>query len=170
MCTFDKMVNGEQITVQFHVDDLKVSHKKQAVLEDFLKDLRDKFDQKDELTENKGFVHEYLSVTINYSIPRKVVFTMFDYLEDVIVEASKDLKNSRSYYPGNDSLMKVGEDSPRLPIKDADLFHCHVAILLFANNRARPDIQICVAFLCTKVKAPTEQDYKKLGRVISYLK
>ena len=27
MCTFNKMVNGEHITVQFHVDDLKVSHK-----------------------------------------------------------------------------------------------------------------------------------------------
>ena len=50
---------------------------------------------------------------------------MFDYLENVIVEASEDLKNSRSYYPGNDSLMKVDVDSPRLPIKDADLFHCH---------------------------------------------
>ena len=43
MCTFNKMVNGEQITVQFHVDDLKVSHKEQSVLEDFLKDLRDEF-------------------------------------------------------------------------------------------------------------------------------
>ena len=27
------MVNGEQITVQFHVDDLKVSHKEEYVLE-----------------------------------------------------------------------------------------------------------------------------------------
>ena len=35
---------------------------------------------------------------------------------------------------------------------------------------AAPDIQACVAFLCTQVKSPTEQDYKKLGRVISYLK
>ena len=66
--------------------------------------------------------------------------------------------------------MKVDEDSPRLPVKDADLFHCHVARLLFASKRARPDIQVCVAFLCTRVKALTEQDYKKLGRVISYLK
>ena len=40
MCKFNKIVNGEQITVQFHVADLKVSHKEQAVLEDFLKDLR----------------------------------------------------------------------------------------------------------------------------------
>ena len=38
---------------------MKVSHKEQAVLEDFLKDLRDEFGQEDELTENKGLVHEY---------------------------------------------------------------------------------------------------------------
>ena len=36
MCIFNKMVNGEKITVQFHVDDLKVSHKDQAIPEDFL--------------------------------------------------------------------------------------------------------------------------------------
>ena len=36
MCTFNKMVNGEQITVQLYVDDLKVSHKDQAVLKHFL--------------------------------------------------------------------------------------------------------------------------------------
>ena len=29
---------------------------------------------------------------------------------------------------------------------------------------------MCVAFLCTRVKSPNEQDYKKLGKVISYLK
>ena len=48
MCTFNKMVNGEQITVQFHVDNLKVSHKEQSVLEDFLCDLRSEFGQEDE--------------------------------------------------------------------------------------------------------------------------
>ena len=58
---------------------------------------------------------------------------MFDYLEDVIVEAANDLKNSRSYYPGNDQLMKVDYDSPSLSPKDAKLFHQHVARLLFAK-------------------------------------
>ena len=170
MCIFNKMVNGEQIMVQFHVDDLKISHKEQAILEDFLKDLRDEFGQEDKLTENKGLVHEYLGIMTDYSIPRKVVFTMFDYLEDVIVEASEDLQHSRLYNPGNDSLMKVDEDSPRLRTKDADLFHRHVARLLFASKRTRPNIQVCVAFLCTRVKAPTEKGYKKLGKVIGYLK
>ena len=92
---------------------------------------------------------------------------MFEYLEDVIVEASKDLKNSRSYYPVNDSLMKADKYSPWLPIKDTDLFHCHVAWLLFASKRARPDTQVCVAFLCTRVKAPIEQDYKNLGELLA---
>ena len=35
MCTFNKMVSGEQVTVQFCVDDLNVSHKVQAVIDDF---------------------------------------------------------------------------------------------------------------------------------------
>ena len=91
MCTFNKLVNGEQITVQFHVDDLKASHKEKSVLEDFFSDLRSAFGQEDKLTENTGLVHEYLGVTIDYSIAGKVVFTMFDYLEDVIVEEEQFL-------------------------------------------------------------------------------
>ena len=83
------MVNGEKIIVQFQVDDLKVSHKDQAVLEDFLNELRSEFGQEDELNENQGLVHKYLSITVGYSITGKVVFTMFNYLKDVIVEALK---------------------------------------------------------------------------------
>ena len=95
---------------------------------------------------------------------------MFDYLEDIIVEAEQNLKNSRPYYSGNDPLIQVDQNSPRVPTKDAELFHCYVARLLFASKRARSDIQVCVVFLCTRVKAPTEQVHKKLGKVISYLK
>jgi hypothetical protein len=41
--------------------------------------------------------------------------------------------------------------------------------LLFAAKRARPDIQTAIAFLCTRVKAPDVDDYKKLSRVVKYL-
>ena len=58
------MVNGEQIIVQFHVDDLKVSHKEQSVLDDFLSNLRREFGQEDELIEHTGLVHKYLSITV----------------------------------------------------------------------------------------------------------
>ena len=168
-CTFNKLVNGEQITVQFHVDDLKISHKHQSIINAFLTGLRSEFGKEDELTESKGSKHEYLGMTIDYSLTDKVVFTMFDYLEDIVVEAPDDLKSSRSCYPGNDNLFKVDPTSPLLSTTRADLFHRMVARLLFASKRARPDIQVCVAFLCTRVKAPTEEDYAKLGKVITYL-
>jgi hypothetical protein len=42
-CTFNKMVDGSQITIQFHVDDLKLSHQDQSVIDQVLVDLNNKF-------------------------------------------------------------------------------------------------------------------------------
>ena len=61
---------------------------------------------------------------------------MFDYLKDVIVVAAEDLKNSCLYFRGNDQPFKVDYDSPSLPPKDAELFHCHVTRLLFTSKKA----------------------------------
>ena len=45
-----------------------------------------------------------------------------------------------------------------------------MAKLLFLCKRARPDIQTAVSFLCKRVKAPDNDDYKKLTRVMKYLR
>ena len=45
-----------------------------------------------------------------------------------------------------------------------------VARLLFVAKRARQDLQVAVAFLCTRVSAPTKQDYNKLVTVIKYIR
>ena len=50
------------------------------------------------------------------------------------------------------------------------MFHHNVAKLLFLCKRARPDIQTAVTFLTTCVMAPDEDDYKKLARVMKYLR
>jgi hypothetical protein len=43
-CTFNEMIDDNQITIQFHVDDLKISHVKQSVIIDsVLNDLNNKF-------------------------------------------------------------------------------------------------------------------------------
>ena len=154
------MVNREQMSVQFHVDDLKVSHKDQAILDNFLDKLRSKFEQEDKLTKNKELMHEYLGITIYYLIAGKVVFKIFDYLEDLIVKCAEDLDKQSFLLSGKQSLFKVIKDLPRLLLKYTKLFHRHVARLLFASNRARPDIQVCVAFLCIRIKSPVEQGYR----------
>ena len=52
----------------------------------------------------------------------------------------------------------------------AELYHNTVTKGLFLCKRPRPDIQPSVAMLSTQVKAPTESDWKKLTRMMEYLK
>lgn len=106
-CTFNKTVNGEQLTVQFHVDDLKASHRDPQVLENLMKELGGVFRKEDELTETKGKIREYLGLTIDYSMPGNVVFTMFEYLEDIILEAPKELLPKNCNYPCNGKFSKL---------------------------------------------------------------
>ena len=44
------------------------------------------------------------------------------------------------------------------------------AKLLFLSKRVRPDLRQGVGFLTTGIRAPDEYDWKKLGRVIKYLR
>ena len=62
------------------------------------------------------------------------------------------------------------DNANKLNRQDAEMFHSTVAKLLFAAKRARPDIQTAIAFLCTRVKSPDEDDQKKLIRVLGYIK
>jgi hypothetical protein len=169
-CTFNKMVNGSQITIQFHVDDLKLSHRDQSVIDQVLLDLNNKFGTtRKPLAATTGMIHDYLGITIDYSEKQKVKFTMYDYLEDILNEMPDDMKGTAPT-PASDNLFDVDEDSPALNEKESDFFHRTTARLLFAAKRARPDLQVAVAYLCTRVKAPTQSDYRKLTRVIKYLR
>ena len=67
-------------------------------------------------------------------------------------------------------LFDVLDASPRLNTRETDEFHSMTARLLFAAKRARPGIQVAVAYLCTRVREPTRDDYLKLSRVIRYLR
>ena len=50
------------------------------------------------------------------------------------------------------------------------LFHHLVEKLLYLSKHTRQDIQTAVTFLCTQVKDPNTNDYKKLTKVMQYLR
>ena len=50
------------------------------------------------------------------------------------------------------------------------IFHSIVAKLLFVGKWARPDIIITIAFLTTRVSKSDEDDWKKLERLMCYIK
>eukprot|EP00978_Attheya_sp_CCMP212_P046046 scaffold371638_cov90-Attheya_sp.AAC.2 len=55
------------------------------------------------------------------------------------------------------------KDPVKLDKEKGILFHHNIAKLLFLCKRARPNIQTAVSFLCTRLKSPDVDDYKKLA-------
>ena len=80
-CVANKVINGSQCTILWHVADLRLSHLKQEVLEMIVKQLEERYGQEKELSITRGEVHDYLGMTIDYSEPGKVQFKMDDYVE-----------------------------------------------------------------------------------------
>jgi hypothetical protein len=168
-CVANKLVDGKQCTVLWHVDDLKMSHVSDQVLEDLVDQLNDRYGKIAPLTVTRGTTHDYLGMTLDYGVPGQVTIRMDDYVQDLLDEAPEDMLGTAAT-PAGEHLFTVTENPTYLDDPDAELFHHLTAKLLFLCKRARPDLQTAVAFLTTRVKRPDVDDYKKLGRVIKYLR
>jgi hypothetical protein len=169
-CVANKMVDGKQCTVLWHVDDLKISHINSKVVDDVVAKLSERYGKRAPLTVTHGLIHEYLGMTIDFSTKGKVMIKMDDYVDGVL-EAARDDMSGVATSPAADHLYDVNETDPVfLKEEDGNYFHTMTAKLLFLAKRARPDIQQGVAFLTTRVRRPDADDYKKLTRVIKYLR
>ncbi len=168
-CVANKQINGQQCTIVWHVDDLKVSHADEAVVTEILAILSKRYGKEAPLTFTRGKVHDYLGMTLDYTQAGKVAIRMDDYTQDIVGEARDDMAGVANT-PAGDHLFTINDTPEMLSKADAEYFHHMTARLLFLAKRARPDIQTPVAFLSTRVKAPDRDDYKKLGRIIKYLR
>ena len=75
-CPFNETIDGRHMTTEFRADYLKLLHMDQWALDTVVRELNDVLcTTQKELAETKGNVHEYLG---------HVVFTMYDYIEDII--------------------------------------------------------------------------------------
>ena len=168
-CVANKEIKGSQCTILWHVDDLKISHVNREVVEDIIKKLTDKFGQDSPLTVSRGRVLEYLGMKIDYRKKGKVTFSMEEYVDKLLKDAPYDMQGI-ARTPAAVHLFNINDGANKLPEEKAQLFHHVVAQLLYLCRRSRQDIQTAVAFLCTRVKNPDEDDYKKLSRVMQYLR
>jgi hypothetical protein len=161
--------HGRQCTILWHVDDIKVSHLNPDVVTKTLVLINEEYGKETPLTVTRGLMHDYFEMTIDFSHEGQVRFTMFDYISNMLDGIPDDMKGE-SATPAGAHLFQVDEDNPTL-LKETEavIFHHNTAKLLFLAKRARPDIQLAVAFLCTRVQHPDVDDYKKLGRLMKYL-
>jgi hypothetical protein len=162
VCTFNKDVDGVQVTVAFHVDDLLVTLESDGALDQVIKHLKESFTA---ISVNKGDVHHYLGMKITihngfYSLD------MSGYLNKLF-EGRTGIKHSTS--PAKTDLMQDNENSPLLDAAGQKRFHSDVAKILFVTKRVRQMALPAVSILAGRVNKATVQDDQRLDKLLGYL-
>ena len=136
----NKIVDGAQLTVVWHVGDLKVSHVDAGVvtrmsvrIQKTYKRLFD--DGSGAMKIKRGKVHKYLVMQLDFSVAGQVKITMFDYIQEMLEDFHKFNPNKNiSRKPADDHLFKVKDDQPKLDEQKAQVFHTFTAKVLFATK------------------------------------
>ena len=77
LCVTNKMIGRQQMTICYHVDDFKLSHRRIKVNDQMIKWLRQEYESIFEGTSGKmalsrGNVHKYLGMTLDYTVRGQV--------------------------------------------------------------------------------------------------
>jgi hypothetical protein len=176
-CVANKMIEGKQMTICFHVDDCKLSHRTPKVMDQMIGWLRQEYesifeDGSGQMTVSRGKVHKYLGMTLDYTIRGQVKIMMIDYVDEILTAFDKaDPEGSGTKTSAaSENLFRIDEDCEKLQPNKAVAFHNLVAKTLYATKRARPDTCTAIAFLMTRVRAPNKDDWTKLVHLMKYLK
>jgi hypothetical protein len=167
-CVANKWIDGKQLTVVWHVDDLKVSHVDPKVVDRFVQQMEEEFGKETPINKVRGKVHDYLGMVLDYSNAGEVSITMIDYIKMILCKIPDDMKGT-AITPAANHLFVINQQHVCLEGQRKDLFVHFVMQLLYLSQRARPDIRTVISFLCGHLKSPDEDDYKKLSRVMKYL-
>ena len=130
--------------------------------------LEEEFGKEAPLTIRRGKIHDYLGMTLDFSLDDKVQISMEDYIKNMLAELLADM-DGMATTPAAEHLFKVNETPTYLDEKDTMSFHHNVAKLLFLCKQEHPDLQTTLAFLNTRVQHPDRDDYKQLGQAMKYL-
>lgn len=81
-CVANRIIKGKQQTVTWHVDDLKSSHVNPKVSDEFLSWLKKKYasDKIGEIKAVRGDKHNYLAMTLDFSLPGVLQVDMTQYV------------------------------------------------------------------------------------------
>jgi hypothetical protein len=162
LCVFNSWKDNIQTTVVVYVDDLLITSANKQKIDSTLKTLGEKYG---ELKTSGGKHVDFLGMKFNFAIEGAVKISMPGYVEGLLLNAEA---SGTAATPAAANLFEI-EEAPNLVEEMKNIFHTRVAKLLYLAKRTRGDILLPVNFLCTRVNAPTEQDWGKLERVLKYL-
>ncbi len=120
------------------------------------------------MTVTRGKKHAFLGMDVNFCEDGTATIKMKDYIKESIAEFGESIVRTAAT-PARKDLFDINEKSGELTTAARKIFHSVVAKLLCVSKRGRQDMQLPIAFLCTRVACGTEQDWSKLKRVLEHL-
>ena len=158
------MVNGKQATICWHVDDLKSSHIDPKVNDEFLPWIKDMLRHLSEVKMTQGPLHNYLGMTLDYSVPQQISIDMSHYVKKMVKEfPQENLKGASVASLWNENLFNVQHDSIPLEKDQAELFHSDCTRTC---KHAHPNIAPAMAYLTTQVQKLNHTDWTKLCQLL----
>ena len=114
-CVANKIVNGKQLTVVWHVDDLKLSHVDLKVIDQMIEWLKKKYEDKEigVIKPSRGKVHDYLAMILDFSVPGEVKIRMENYVKSMIESFPGGIEGTNTS-PAADHLFQVNENGVKL--------------------------------------------------------
>ena len=142
-CVTNKVVDGKQLTIHWHVNNLMASHVSAKALQAFCNWLDDKYgnDKLGHCKINKGPKVDFLVIIFDHSVPGQVTIQQFEYLRSMVeeFETKYPLHKEPVPTPYSNNLFNVNK-SPKLDQTRHANYHAYMAKELFTHKRAKPDI------------------------------
>ena len=161
-CVFQKK-DGENWTyITLYVDDLFIVSDDKSQVDQTIEHLREIYL---DITVKRGKVHDYLGIRLDFRNEGEVFMSMSQYVKEIVTSAGI---TGTADTPAASDLFDIDKESPQLSNQGREKFHRIVAQCLYDVTRTRPDSSLPIIFLTTRVLDPTEQDERKLDRVLRY--
>ena len=139
-CVVNKMVNGQQMTVVWHVDDLKVSHVDATEVEKFVWQMEETFGKDTPLMVSCGQVHNYLGMTLDFHTKGEVQIYMEHYIDMMLQDAPEEMKGAATT-PAASHLFKVNNKDPQFLGAEKKKIFVHLVMQgLYLSQWGCPDI------------------------------
>ena len=181
-CMADKVVKGKQVTICFHIDDCKISHKSSAVIDNTSALLRTEYksifeDGSGQMKAHRGKTHKYLGMSLDFSHKGQCRVTMHDFIDGILQAYDLAIKNHNNGYQivekrhaktsaAPDNIFFVNEDCKKLFDEVAAAFPTIVTKALYVTKRTRLNISLVIAFLTMLVRSPNIEDWEKLHHLM----
>jgi hypothetical protein len=160
-CVLRKLVDGKLYLLLIYVDDILILADRAEITR-----LQEIFTKEYTwITLDVGTKHSYLGMQIKF-LGDHVTMDMIHYIETMLMA----LQNMKEFStPADKDIFVVDEQAKVLTEVERKRVHTLVAKLLFLSKRARPEISTATSFLCTRVTKATEEDKRKLFRLMGFL-